>query len=382
MTGQRRRAGRWVVLGLLAITAFAVVTAWLSAPRLGGRMDPEATSPGGARALVTLLRDRGVEVIVARNVDDVEKAARPDSLLLVAETANTRGDDLLNRLAAVPGDRLVVEPTVRSREVLAPELTLSRDGQPARQPDCSLREANRAGPAQIEGGDIYERAGDDSLAGSLTGPLTRCYGGALVRYNSDGRTVTVVGAADFMTNGSLLKEGNAALAMNLTGDRARLIWYAPQRPQGDRSADATVAELIPDAFFWVVAQLCVVTALLALWQGRRLGPLVAEKLPVVVRASETVEGRARLYRSRRARDQAAAALRTATLQRVTPRLGLGINPSENAVVAAVGPLIRTRHGADEPTVHRILFGPPPDTDSDLFGLAQALDDIERQVSQS
>jgi hypothetical protein len=185
-----------------------------------------------------------------------------------------------------------------------------------------------------------------------------------------------------MTNGSLLKEGNAALAMNIAGDRARLIWYAPQRPQGDRSADATVAELIPDAFFWVVAQLCLVTALLALWQGRRLGPLVAEKLPVVVRASETVEGRARLYRSRRARDQAAAALRTATLQRVTPRLGLGINPSENAVVAAVGPLIRTRRGGDEPTVHRILFGPPPDTDSDLFGLAQALDDIERQVSQS
>ena len=34
-------------------------------------------------------------------------------------------------------------------------------------------------------------------------------------------------------------------------------------------------------------------------------------LPVVVRASETVEGRARLYRSRRARDRAADALRTA-----------------------------------------------------------------------
>ena len=166
--------------------------------------------------------------------------------------------------------------------------------------------------------------------------------------------------------------------MNLTGDRARLIWYAPQRPQGDRSADATVAELIPDAFVWVVAQLCLVTALLALWQGRRLGPLVAEKIPVVVRASETVEGRARLYRSRRARDQAAAALRTATLQRVTPRLGLGVNASESAVTTAVS----LRHGAPEPTVHRILFGPPPNTDSDLFELAQALDDIERQVSQS
>ena len=74
--------------------------------------------------------------------------------------------------------------------------------------------------------------------------------------------------------------------------------------------------------------------LAALWQGRRLGPLVAEQLPVVVRASETVEGRGRLYRSRRARDRAADALRTATLQRMLPRLGLGAARA-TAVVAAV-----------------------------------------------
>jgi hypothetical protein len=370
MNGQRLRAGRWVILGLLAITAFAMLTAWLTAPRLGGRMDPGATSPGGARALVTLLRERGVEVVVAQSVDDVERAARPDSLLLVAQTVNTRGDELLDRLASAPGDRLLVEPTVRSREVLAPGIKLSREGPPSGEPDCTLREANRAGVAQIETGDIYERAGAE--------PVTRCYGGALVRYRSEGRTVTVVGTADFMTNGSLLKEGNAALAMNLTGDRDLLIWYAPQRLQGDRSADATIVELIPDAFVWVVAQLILAAVLAAWWRGRRLGPLVAERLPVVVRASETVEGRARLYRSRRSRGQAASALRTATLTRLIPRLGLGPNASEPAIVRAVS---RRRH-TDERTVQHILFGPPPDSDSDLVHLAQALDDIERQVSQS
>ena len=30
--------------------------------------------------------------------------------------------------------------------------------------------------------------------------MTRCYDGALVRYRDGGRTVTVVGSADFMTN--------------------------------------------------------------------------------------------------------------------------------------------------------------------------------------
>ena len=55
----------------------------------------------------------------------------------------------------------------------------------------------------------------------------------MVRYTDDGRTVTVVGTADFMTNSGLLKRGNAALAMNLAGDRSRgVIWYAPQHSEG------------------------------------------------------------------------------------------------------------------------------------------------------
>ena len=66
--------------------------------------------------------------------------------------------------------------------------------------------------------------------------MTSCYGGALVRYRGGGRTVTVVGTADFMTNSGLLQEGNAALAMNLAGARPRLVWYAPQRIEGEQSA--------------------------------------------------------------------------------------------------------------------------------------------------
>jgi hypothetical protein len=364
----RWRTGRWVALALAAISIFAVISAWLTAPRWGGRMDPQATSPLGTHALVALLRDRGVEVVVANTVEDAQRAAGPDTLLLVAETANTRGT-ALDALASVPGDRLVLEPTAQSREALAPGIRLSREGRPDSRPGCDLREADQAGTVVVDGADTYEH--------TLDGAVTRCYGGSLVRYQTD-RTVTVVGTAEFMTNGALLREGNAALAMNLAGQHPRLIWYAPQRIQGDTQSDQSVVDLIPKAFGWVVIQLCVAVALLALWQGRRLGPLVAERLPVVVRASETVEGRARLYRSRRARGQAAAALRTATRQRLAPRLGLGATASEAAVAAAVA----RRSRVDEHTAGRILFGPVPDNDSDLFQLAQALDDIERQVSQS
>jgi hypothetical protein len=166
--------------------------------------------------------------------------------------------------------------------------------------------------------------------------------------------------------------------MNLAGQQPRLVWYAPQRFEGESSGSTTIFDLIPDNVVWMVLQLWLVVLLIALWKGRRIGPLVAEELPVVVRASETVEGRGRLYRSRRARDRAALALRTATLQRLRSRLGLGADTSAPALVIAVAQRSRTH----EESVRHTLFGPPPASDADLVQLARALDDIERQVAQT
>jgi hypothetical protein len=129
---------------------------------------------------------------------------------------------------------------------------------------------------------------------------------------------------------------------------------------------------------WVVWQLVVAVALLALWKGRRVGPLVAERLPVVVRASETVEGRGRLYRSRRTRDRAADALRQAALQRMQHRLGLSHDADPSAVVHTIA----AHCASDAREVGHVLFGPAPQSDDELVRLARTLDTIERQVAQS
>jgi hypothetical protein len=232
-----------------------------------------------------------------------------------------------------------------------------------------LREANQAGTVDLGPANTY--------VGNAGQAITSCYSGALVRYRDGRGTVTVVGSTDFMTNGGLLRAGNAALAMNLAGQRPRLVWYAPQHIEGESPSATSIVDVMPDRVNWIVLQLCLAVLLIAAWKGRRIGPLVAEKLPVVVRASETVEGRGRLYRSRRARDRAAQALRGATLQRLLPRLGVGADTSMPALVIAVA----QRSRSDPKTVRHILFGPSPTTDADLVHLARALDDIERQVAQ-
>ncbi len=372
----RSRTWRWVALAAVAVIVLSVITAWLTAPRLGGRMDPAATGPEGAHALATLLREQGVRVQVAETAAEAAALAGPDALLMVAQTYYLWDDELLDALADAPADLLLVAPTSRTREVLAPGITESTESTMGGEPNCALREAVRAGSARLGPTVTYEAVED--------GPdLTRCYEGALVRYDDGQRTVTVVGTADFMTNSTLLREGNAALAMNLAGAHPRLIWYAPQQPEGDHSGAASITDLIPDRVHWIVWQLCLAVALVALWKGRRLGPLVAERLPVVVRASETVEGRGRLYRSRRARAQAADALRTAALQRLTSRLGLGPGTAPAALVAAIVQNTAQRApGLDPQLVQYALFGPAPVTDEDLVHLANALDDIERQVAHT
>jgi hypothetical protein len=370
--GRRWRGLRWVLLALAVIVAVSTVTTWLTAPSPGGRLDPASTSPEGVHALLALLRDHGVTVIEAGSIADVEREARDDTLLVTAQTFHLFDDQLLQRLSDLPGDRLLIAPIGRTREALSPQLrrvdTTPYGGLTA---DCDLPEATRAGTVQFGVAETFEASGSV--------PVTRCYDGVLARYTDDGRTITVVGSDEFVTNGGLAEEGNAALAMNLAGTHPRMIWYAPQRSEGgETTGTASFTDLIPAQVTWMVLQLALAVALLALWRGRRVGPLVAEQLPVVVRASETVEGRGRLYRSRRARDVAAEALRTSARQRMLPRLGLGVTAPPSAVVQSVA----DRCGTDPGAVAHTLYGQPPATDTDLVNLARALDDIERQVAQS
>jgi Domain of unknown function (DUF4350) len=367
-TAVRRRPWPSIVLALIAICAVAAVGTYFTAPRPGGPMDPDSTDSHGAHALVELLRDRGVSVVTAHSIDDVESAASPGTLLLFAQTQHVTDDSLLKRLADAPGDLLLVEPTSHARAALAPGIRNAGASVEDANPDCALREANQAGSVDFGPSNTFRAVGDRALSS--------CYGGALVRYRDGERLVTVVGSTGFMTNGDLLRAGNAALAMNLAGQHPRLVWYAPQRLEGGSSGSATIFDLMPDSVSWVVLQLTLTVLLVALWKGRRIGPLVAEDLPVVVRASETVEGRGRLYRSRRARDRAAQALRAAALQRILPRLGLGVDSPARTVVIAIAQ--GSNMGPE--SVQHILFGPPPDTDADLTQLARALDDIERRVT--
>jgi hypothetical protein len=138
-----------------------------------------------------------------------------------------------------------------------------------------------------------------------------------------------------LLNRSLADEGNAALALSLLGGQPRLVWFRPVPEGPPVGAQRSFTELVPPGWWWAIAQLAVAAVLLAAWRARRLGPVVTEPLPVVVRSAEAAEGRARLYRRAGAREHAAEVLRRAARVRLAPLLGVPETAGEAALVRAV-----------------------------------------------
>lgn len=170
--------------------------------------------------------------------------------------------------------------------------------------------------------------------------------------------------------------GNAALALDLLGTRSRVVWLVPGPGALASTAPAagskSLISLIPRPAYLVTIQLVIAGLLAAFWRARRLGPLVPEPLPVVVRAAETVEGHARLYQARRTRDRAASALRAAMLRRTGPALGLPSDAGPEAVVQ----VLAVRSGRDPARIEALLYGPAPGDDA---AFAAELDALEKEV---
>jgi hypothetical protein len=357
-----------LVLVLLAGSALALATAG----RGGQPLDPASAAPAGSRALAQLLRGQGVQVVTAGTAAEAVAAAGPGSTLLVIGS-DRLSESKLRQLLDAGADLVVPAAGEPSLRVLAPSVRLG-EGGPAevRDPACALPTAVHAGAAHT-GGVTYLPPAD----------AVACYRGrggpSLVVVRGGGRSVTLLGDASALTNKRLAEEGDAALALGLLGANPRLVWYLPTASDVASETSRGLFSLVPAGIRFGIAQLAVAVVLLALWRARRLGPVVAEPLPVVVRASESVEGRARLYRRGRARAGSAAHLRAATARRCAARLGLPTSAADPARTGALLDALVRATGRPAGELQALLLGPAPEDDTGLVRLADALDALEREV---
>lgn len=362
-----------IVISLLVLMAGAAVALLQPSVPVLGYLSPDDTGPTGTHALADILHARGHDVDTVTTVPAAVGAATADSTLVITSPYLLSSREL-RQLGRTPASVVVAEPDVDTLRAMAPQVSLS-GGQPVGPlaPNCPLRAAILAGPSDLGGPGLHVTPAAN---------VTQCYpvGGlpTLVQIRPGGHLVTLLSSGALLTNGFLAHEGNAALAINLLSARGPVVWLVPQfvlPPSGASNGSRPFLSLVPLAAWLVAIQLGVALLLAALWRARRLGPLVTERLPVVVRASETVEGHARLYRSRRARDRVAATLRQAAVTRLAPAIGL----PPGADVPAVTSALSARSSMDQARIAALLYGPPPGSDAELVTLASDLDALEGEV---
>ncbi|MEU3701115.1 DUF4350 domain-containing protein [Streptomyces anulatus] len=392
--------------GVLAVVLILVVAGiTFAVVRSGtnhGQLDPRSADPKGSRAVAELLKARGISVTVATTLDEATAATGPDTTLLVA------GPNLLTRsqqlrldetASASAGRTLLIAPGPAATTRLAPGVRAEpHHAVSALAPSCELPAARLAGTADM-GGIRYTTQAPTAIT---------CYPAAgrpslVVLPTGAGGDTILLGAPDLLHNERLDKQGNASLALQLLGSRPHLVWYLPsltdpsattdddspgdeneeQSESGardDAADESSFLDLAPSGWLWGTLQLSIAAVLAAIWRARRLGPLVTERLPVAIRASESAEGRSLLYRKANARDRAADALRAATRTRIAPLAGVPARDAHtpDVLLAAVSARMTT----PDHDVSTLLFGTAPPTDAALVLLADQLDALEREVRTS
>jgi hypothetical protein len=372
-----RRSAFWIAGAVFAVVIVAIGLLFTGATTPGLPLEAGNPAPGGAKALVEVLRDQGVEVEVVDSLDEARDAVDDPATttLLFYDASNILDAGQLADVYGLAAGLVVIDPGFDQLDALTPDIAQGGSADDRLAADCSLPAATRAGT--ISGGGFgYRYTGDDPSA-------IVCFPSgddvsSLVQVPTATGTATVVGTVDAFSNDVIDENGNAALALGLLGGEQRLVWYLPTVDDLTSGTPPTLGELSPG---WVipVTALVLLTALAAaVWRGRRFGPLVIENLPVTVRANETMQGRARLYEKGGARLHALDSLRIGTVERLARLCGLPRVATVDDVIAAVAELT----GGDEAVVRRVLLDAVPGSDRELVRMSDDLLTLERAAAAS
>lgn len=376
-----RRAVPWIVLASIAV-AVALVGILITGGRgaVGIPLDATNAGPAGARAVAQVLRQHGVDVHPVSTLNDAEAAAQGDTTVLVFDTDADLSEGGYARLASVASTLVVVEPTFSALQKLAPGVHAAGAPSGVARAACAVPVARRAR-------SIDPRTTADTKGATTPGTLRAGAGSvgcfpqgsgasSMVRTQFEGRTVYLLGSAAVLMNDSVDRLGNAALALGVLGEHRTLVWYLPSIGDRPVTGPPDMAALTPGWVTPVVILLVLVVIAAAVWRGRRFGPLVVENLPVVVRAGETIQGRARLYQRSSARLRAADSLRIGSIGRLAAAAGLPRAATADQVVDAIAAIT----GRDRRGLHRLLVDDIPRSDAELVGLSDTLAELERATA--
>ena len=372
-----KRSLFWI-LGAVFVVLIAVLTMVITGASGPGGSPLSATNagPAGSMAIAEVLRHQGVTVTVTDSLAATRDAVTgpADTTVFIFDDGGYLDAQVLTEAVGLAQHVVLMTPSFDALQALAPGIAQAGTvGATALKSDCDLAAVTRAGTVS-GGGSGYRVIADAARTTGCLGSGDRIF--SLVQVADGSHRLTILGTSRAFSNEQVAQRGNAALALNLLGETHTLVWYLPSIADLADTGTPGIAELTPPWVTPVMALLFCIVIAAAFWRGRRLGPLIVENLPVVVRASETMEGRARLYQKASARLRALDSLRVGAIARLATARGLPRLSSVDEVISAVSSVT----GIDQSRIRTLLIDETPGTDRDLVRLSDSLLELERVVA--
>lgn len=354
-----------VALGLLVLG----VLVWLVRPTGEGvALDPRGTGPTGTAAMLRTVEQLGAQVTVGA---EAPPNAGDQTIVVLADRLDDATRDQVSRRVR-DGARLVLfDPRSPLNPVpVSGPLFTDVFGVLGHEPACPLLDGvvDRVESARW----VVLAAGPDATA--------RCFpvgdGEGLVVQPVGRGEVVVTGAVDALVNRTIGEAAHAQLAAALLvpegSGRVTVVWDAAI------GGDTALLDLLPPGVrrgLWLLGGAAV---LYALGRARRLGPPVAERLPVRVPASELALAIGDLLGRHGHREAAATRLRADLRDEVARALHVPRDTPADVLVELLGQRLEDQ-GLDEEGLRvALLEGPVPDDDA-LVAVASSLARVRARV---
>lgn len=345
----------FVVLAIITVIALALSISSLSSRYNTEEMHPSSVAPDGAGALASILRDRGVTVDLVHSADDALAGA--GTILIWDPRGNLTFQE---RQELIDSGRNLV--------VVSADGWDGNEWLPTSFVDATYATTNTSRP-ECAVGWVSDLDAIERVSRGVDYPGCFPVGDGFHLVEAD--NVVYFASPELFQNEYLDRAHNAAVSIRATGQSDHLMWLMPVR----QDASMEVLPSVPPALTGAL----IGFGLVALWYGlfvrRPSGPLIPEKLPVLVPSAEAARGRAKLYERGGNSAHAGAALRAGTIHTVSGRLGLPTNATPETVVNQLA----DASGWDRAAVADLFYGPSPGNERELTDLAHRLDLFTKEL---
>lgn len=358
--------GRWIIAGLVLLTVMALASAFLTTPLDRISLSIHNAHANGSRALAEVLNQQGVPVQDVYSPADMDTYGEHDTVVIT--NLNQIPDAPLREIMHKPTNLLVLG-TFAQGSRLQPYVKTSGAGSADQiAADCTFPPARTAGYISHTRGSLTPLREPDVACF----PVDEKSFAYLAYERSEGYTLAFLSENSLARNDSITLSGNAALLLNLLSTSGKVGWANGEIFQQGSADEQNTPPMLPAFFTHALILLAVSAFVFTLAQGRRLGRVVPEELPVIVHGAESVYGRAGMYEKSKAFRVAARTAREHTAKRLGKILQIPTPTTPEVMVKEVA----SYTGVPETQVAQLLYGEVPSNARELGNLLKNLEQLK------